>query len=492
MPDSTPLTETDARHLLRRTGFGAPADHVTAAIGRTRGAVVTELLAFRPQGFKPGGKTPTLLAAKWLKFMLKAKSPLQEKLVLFWHDHFATGISKVIIPSLMGLQNQLFRRHCRGDFRTLMKAVNVDPAMVEFLDTARNEKTIPNENYARELMELFTLGVNDENGAPNYLQEDIVQIARAFTGWRRSNKAATFNTTTHDFNAQFEGPPENRGPKDVFKSTGGFGASGIRYAGSGSPFAEGSTEIDAIVDILLAHTDTDGKVTVARRLARRLIEYFAHPEPALAYVDDVVATSGVATSWDLTALLHQIFVHDDFYLSSLPAGAGTKKSVKWPADFVITSLRMLKGKLVGRESSVRGGEFRGLADHMSNMGQILFDPPSVFGWDWETGWLSSATLLARYTFASDLAASSGNNGVKLLKLLDLDDPAANAGAVVDAVTDVFGVTADLTTAERAAMIDYLTDGSPATPVDLTVYEVREKKVSGLLCLVMQSPAYQVH
>jgi uncharacterized protein (DUF1800 family) len=319
-----------------------------------------------------------------------------------------------------------------------------------------------------------------------------VQIARAFTGWRRDRKRVVFNTVTHDFNAEFEGPPENRGPKDVFKSTGGFGASGVRYAGTGSSFAEGTTEIDTLIDILLLHADTDGKTTVARRLARRLIEYFAHPEPALGYIDDVVAMSGFDASWDLTALLHQIFVLDDFYLSSMSAGVGTKKSVKWPADFVVTSLRLLKGKLSGKFSSVRAGEYRGIADHVSSMGQILFDPPSVFGWDWETGWLSSATLLARYTFASDLAASSGNNGIKLFKLLDLYDESADAGDVVDAVSDLFGVTDDLTTAERDAMIDYLTDGSPATPVDLTDYETREKKVSGLVCLVMQSPAYQVH
>src|SRR4029077_15582760 len=115
-----------------------------------------------------------------------------------------------------------------------------------------------------------------ESGAPNYTQADIVQIARAFTGWRRQGKTAAFDPTRHDFNAAYEGPPENRGPKDVFKSTGGFGARGVRYAGTGSLFPEGAAEIDTIIDILLAHTDTDGKVTVARRLARRLIEYFAH------------------------------------------------------------------------------------------------------------------------------------------------------------------------------------------------------------------------
>jgi uncharacterized protein (DUF1800 family) len=492
MPDSTPLDATHARHLLRRTGFGAPPDQVVACTGRTRGAVVGELLAYKPQGFKPGGSSPTLLHAKWIKFMLKTKSPLQEKLVLFWHDHFATGISKVIQTNLMGLQNKLFRVNGKGNFRTLMKAVNVDPAMVEYLDTTRNEKTIPNENYARELMELFTLGVNDESGNPNYTQDDIVQIARAFTGWRRHDKDVNFEQSRHDFNAAYEGPPENRGPKDIFKSTGGFGASGVRYAGTGSSFAEGASEIDTVIDILLAHTDTDGKVTVARRLARRLIEYFAHPEPSLAYVDDVVATSGFGASWNIAALLHAIFVHDDFYLSSAPAGAGTKKSVKWPADLVVSSLRLLKGKLSGKFSVVRGGEYRGIADHLTNMGQILFDPPSVFGWDWETGWLSSATLLARYTFASDVAASSGSNGLKLVKLLDLDDVAADAATVVDAVTDLLGVTDDLTTAERNALIDYLTDGSPATPVNLTDYETREKKVSGLLGLVMQSPSYHVH
>jgi uncharacterized protein (DUF1800 family) len=492
MPDVTPLTATHARHLLRRTGFGAPAEQVTALVGRPRGEVADELLAFKPQGFKPGGKTPALQLAKWVKFMQKAKSPLQEKLVLFWHDHFATGISKVIDTTLMGMQNRLFRRQGKGNFRVLMKAVNVDPAMVEYLDTTRNEKTIPNENYAREVMELFTLGVTDESGNPNYTQEDIVQIARAFTGWRRDGKAVRFISTRHDFNAEYQGPPENRGPKDIFKTTGGFGASGVRYAGTGSSFAEGPTEIDTIVDILLAHTDTDGKVTVARRLARRLIEYFAHPEPSLAYIDDVVVAAGFDSSWDLRALLHHIFVHDDFYLSSEPASAGTKKSVKWPADFVVSSLRLLHGRLTGKFSVVRGGGYHGIADHLTNMGQILFDPPSVFGWDWETGWLSSATLLARYAFASDLAASSGSNGIQLGKLLALDDQSADAGDVVDAVTALLGVTDDLTPAERDALIDYVTDGSPATPLDLTDYETREKKISGLIGLVMQSPAYQVH
>ncbi len=493
MPDNTPLTAPHARHLLRRTGFGAPPDQVAALVGRTRGDAVTGLLAFVPQGFQPGGRFPNQQHDKWVKFMVKSKAPLQEKLVLFWHDHFATGVSKVVITKLMGVQNKLLRRHCKGNFRVLMKAVNKDAAMMEFLDTVRNEKAIPNENYARELLELFTLGVKDEAGNDNYTQDDIVQIARAFTGWRRNDKTAVFTTSRHDFNADYEGPPENRGPKDIFKSTGGFGIDGIRYAGTGSPYAEGAAEIDTIIDILLMHTDGAGKVTVARRLARRLIEFFAHPEPSLAFIDDVVALSGFAGSWDLASLLHQIFVHDDFYLSSAPAGAGTKKSVKWPIDFVVSSLRLLDIRLSGKFSQVNGGDFRPIYDHMTNMGQILFDPPSVFGWDWETGWLSSATLLARYTFASDLASSSAAGGrVRFERLIDLNDASAAPGDVVDTVTDLLGVTDELTPAERDVLIDYLTDGNPGTPVDLTDDVVRDKKVTGLFGLVMQSPAYQVH
>ena len=493
MPDGTILTTAEARHLLRRTGFGAPAAQVAAIVGanRTRGDVVAEMLAAPLQDFSPGGSSQAKQHDKWVKFLLKAKFPLQEKLVLFWHDHFATGVSKVQDYATMARQNQLLRRNAKGNFRVLMKAMNTDPAMTEFLDTVRNEKAIPNENYARELQELFTLGVKDEAGNDNYTQADIVQIARAFTGWGRSRKRPAFYSGRHDFNAEFEGAPENRGPKDIYKTTGGFGATGGRFAGTGSPYEEGETEIDTIIDIILEHRDTDGKVTVARRLARRLIEYFAHPDPSLAFIDAVVTLSSFDTSWSIADLLHQIFVHDDFYLTAQPAGAGTKKSVKWPIDLVVTTLRLLKVKPNGSNAIIRGGDFQRVYDHLTNMGQVLFDPPSVFGWDWESAWLSSATLLARYSFANDVASSQGQS-LRLEKLLDLTNTSADAGDVVDAITDLLGMTDDLLPGDRAVLIDYLTDGSPGATVNLTSGLTRDKKLAGVVGLVLQSPAYQVH
>jgi uncharacterized protein (DUF1800 family) len=140
MADGTPLTLQHAKHLLRRAGFGSSQADAAAFLERnpTRGAAAATLLSFKPAGFKPGGRDLDTIHDKWIKYMLKVKSPLQEKLVLFWHDHFATGISKVLDAKLMSTQNKLFRVHCKGNFKTFVKAVNVDPAMMEFLDTVRN------------------------------------------------------------------------------------------------------------------------------------------------------------------------------------------------------------------------------------------------------------------------------------------------------------------------------------------------------------------
>ncbi|MCC6763251.1 MAG: DUF1800 domain-containing protein [Deltaproteobacteria bacterium] len=495
MADGTPLTLAHARHLLRRTGFGTSQAGAQSFLDAhpTRGAAVTALLGFKPSGFKPGGREHADLHDKWIKYMLKVKSPLQEKLVLFWHDHFATGISKVFETKRMASQNRLFRLNCKGNFRTLVKAVNKDPAMMEFLDTVRNYEEIPNENYARELMELFTLGVKDSAGADNYLQEDVAQIARAFTGWDY-DKEAYLRDYEHDFSDEWPdrglpiGAPSPAGNKRIFEHTGGFGGGGRDFAASG----EGEAEIDTVVDIILEHKDSQGKNTVARRIARRLIEYFAHPSPDQPYIDAVVTASGFDTSFDVAALLHEIFVHDDFYLTAVPpVGAATPKSVRWPIDYVVTSLRLLKMKLKGKEQYVDGGSYNRVLDQLSNMGQVLFDPPSVFGWDWETGWVSSSTMLARYGFARDLTSARGGGGTSFRpdKLMDLD--LSDPNDILTAATDVLGITGDLTAAEEATLITYLTDDGVNPALDLNDYETRNSKLHGLFALLMQTPAFQL-
>ena len=492
--ESTALTAADARHLLRRTGFGAPAKDVARLISRaeTRGSAADRLLGFKPAAFQPAGKDLGLRQNNWLKYMIGAKNPLQEKLVLFWHDHFSTAASKVGNVKLMAAQNKLLRQQGKGNFRTLLQSINRDPAMLEFLDTVRNRKRTPNENYGRELCELFTLGVKDSNGNANYLQEDVVQIARAFTGWGIRKDKASFDDGQHDFAAEY---PE-RGPKVIFTQVGGFGAAGRSYASAG----EGAMEADGVIDILLQHRDSDGRVTVARRIARRLLEFFAHgafaqstPETS-AVVDAVVAASGFDTSWDLTALLRAILVSDTFYETAAPApfGPSTAKSVKWPVDFVVSTLRTVGMKPKGRDTYVDGGSRRSLRSHLQAMGQQLFEPPSVFGWDWEKSWITSATLLARARFARDVisARGSGKTSFQPGTLVDLDLTAP--ADILDATLDALGITDQVTVAQRDVLIDYLTDTGTRSSLDLQNDDVRNRKLNGLFGLLLESPSFQLH
>jgi uncharacterized protein (DUF1800 family) len=498
------LGRARARQLLRRSGFGAlPADVATYQ-NLGAGAAVDRLLAFKPSGFKPNGSGNFFTAQRrqhdnWVKSLLKLQAPeaLREKLVLFWHDHFATGISKVADPKLMGVQNQTIRKNCAGDMRVLVKAMNVDPAMIEWLDTVRNFKEIPNENYARELMELFTLGVFDlslsDPPVPNYAQADIVQIARAFTGhsYNGRSRKHEFHHDDHDVSADF---PE-RGPKVIFQTSGGFGGGGRNYleypvALNDADPGQAAREIDNVIDVLFAHRDSQGQNTIARRTAKRLLEYFAHggfasPTPELMdVVDAVVDRSGFASTFRIRDLVREVLLDEEVYASA--EGDLGKKSVKWPIDYYVGTLRLLGVKVKGGDAFVPGQLGGGTYDRLAEMGQTVLDPPSVFGWDWETSWISSQTLLARYSFATDVITARGSGGMVAKKLfnLSLQDP----GAIVDAVTDLLGVKDDLTPGERGTLVAYMGPG----PIDLNDYDTRNRKLHGLIGLVLESPAYQVH
>jgi len=486
---------TNARHLLRRTGFGATRAAAQDLFDRypTLADAVDALLAFKPTKFKPGGRYIEDAHNHWVKYMVKSHQPLQERLVLFWHDHFATSWDKVQDVGQMQVQNRLLRINGKGNFKTLVKAINKNPAMMEFLDTARNRKHQPNENYARELMELFTLGVNapaaDSGGAKNnYEQEDIVQIARAFTGWDYNDKGiAELDEDRHDQGDAVEDWSPARGPKVIFKTRGGFNAPAGQSFDAGSNF---ELEIDNVIDIIFQHRygpSGNLRPTVADYVARRLITFFAHPEPSDSFVHDIVDTSSFATAFEIQPLLRALLLHDDFFLSAAPPTATAKKSVKWPIDYVVSTLRLLGMKPKGKDLTVPGGNYDQVRGSLIDMGQTLFEPPSVFGWDWELAWVSSSTMLARYNFARDATSARDGGGTSFrperLVDLSLTDP----GDIVDAVTDLLGVSDQLTTTERNAFIDYLGAGS----IDLTDDDTRNRKLNGLFCLVLQSPAYQL-
>lgn len=486
---NTVLTETETRHLLRRAGFGATPKELAKLMkrGYTRGQLVDVLLKYKPKALKAQGSMSEV-TDRWLDLMLKTKTPLLEKLTLFWHDHFATANSTVQDTGQMTRQNGLLRLMSKGNFREFLTRINKDPAMMDFLDTVRNRKRTPNENYPRELLELFTVGVEDETGAPNYAQEDIVQLARAFTGWRLDEKGvAVFRAGSHDFNEEY---PE-RGPKVIFKTHGMFGPAGVDLAAYG----EGPLEIDRAIDILLAHRDSQGQSTVGRRITRRLFEFFAWDAPSTALVDELLAGSGFASTWDVANLVKTILVHDAFYETAVapPYVAGTKRSVKWPVDYLVSTLRLLGVKPKRRRyAGLALEDSASLRSHLDDMGQRLFDPPSVFGWDWESAWISSATLLARFRFARDLAAArvKGKQGFHPEKLMPMSLQAPDD--ILDAASNLLGLTEQLTAHDRALYLDYLTDGGSRAALDLEDLDTRGRKLHGLFALLLQSPAYQLH
>ncbi len=248
-----------------------------------------------------------------------------------------------------------------------------------------------------------------------------------------------------------------------------------------------------MTEILLAHRDSEGKVTTARRIARRLLEFFCHGgyatvTPAVKdVVDQLVAASGFDVTWELTPLLREIFVHDAFYDQ-----AATPSSVKWPIDYVVGTFRLLKVKPKGRWAYIDGGEYRGVYDTLADMGQVVFEPPSVFGWDWELSWVNSATLLARAGFARDVTSARGRsaNHLRPEKLMSL--ALTSPDEILDAAADVLGIKESLGAAERAALIAYLTDGGAVSSLDLTDWDVRNRKLHGLFALLVQSPVYQLH
>ena len=493
---NTVLTEDAARHLLRRTGFGATQKDIDKIVdaAETRGQAADRLLDFDPKKFRPRNKSIVIAHNKWIKYMTRTKFQLQEKLVLFWHDHFATSDDVVADPIQMAEQNRTLRRNCKGDFRVMMKEINRDPAMMDFLDTVRNRKEEPNENYGRELLELFTENVTNLDGTENnYTQEDIVQIARAFTGWRVNDKDEPYFTLSrHDTGTGNPADPyPERGPKVIFQNKAPFGPAGFDFGAAAGTAYE--TEIDHVTDAIFMHQDSSGRNVVAHWIAYRLITYFADPDPTTTYVENMVSASNFDVDFNIANLLREIFVSDEFYAGLTDP---TKLSVKWPVDFVISTLRVLGMKLKSRFQYVNGGSFDTIDDELEAMGQLLFEPPSVFGWDWETKWINSSTLLARYGFARDIVAARGKGRTTFRpeRLFDFaESPAVDPDIVVDAVSGLLGVSNAFTlgSPERAALVDYLTDGVPGT-VDFSDFTTRDKKLRGMVSLVLQSPAYMVH
>lgn len=277
----------------------------------------------------------------WLMRMIDTSAPLLEKTTLFWHGHFACRSNN---PMFAQQLNNIQRQHALGSFRTLLIEVSKSPAMLQYLNNQQNRKGRPNENFARELMELFTLGIG------NYTEQDIKESARSFTGW------------TYDRDGSFQLRPtyHDEGNKTFFGKTGNF---------------DGET----IIDIILENPKT------ATFIARKLYIFFVNETPNEAHIKEL-ATYFYAQEYNISAVLKKMFTSDWFYEAS---NVGTK--IKSPTEFLVN---------LSREFFVTYNKPQVLISLQSSLGQYLFNPPNVAGWPGGKSWIDSSSLMLRMKIPS--------------------------------------------------------------------------------------------
>ncbi|SMG23803.1 DUF1800 domain-containing protein [Paraburkholderia susongensis] len=367
----------DARFFLTRAGFAPDNAELAQYAGLTREQAVDRMLATtRTDAISPlpewvAEPIPTraersawstderreqqrllsqryeLLRAWWLREMLNTPSPLTERMTLFWHNHFTSGQDKVPYPQRMAQQNMLLRRHALGNFGEMLHDVAKDPAMLQYLDGASNRKGRPNENFAREVMELFTLGEG------HYTQRDVAEAARAYTGWSLDPDTQTYvwRADQHD-----------DGEKTVLGQAGPFDG-------------------DQVLDILLARPETATFVTT--KLWREFVS--DTPDPARI---EPIAGQFRASHYDIKAALRGLFLSDAFWSDDTRGVL-----VKSPVEFVVGTLRAFD---IGYDNTAP------FAAQTRALGENLFYPPNVKGWPGGTTWINSSTLLARKQFVEQL------------------------------------------------------------------------------------------
>jgi len=351
-PDSArPWNLALAAHLYRRAGFAASWPELEAAAEMQPQQVVRRLLeggddaaSFQDESRQfadtiLASGDPQRLSAWWVYTMLRTPHPLLEKTTLFWHGHFATSADKVQAAAPMLAQNRLLREHALGNFAHLTHAIARDPAMLVYLDSVTNRKAHPNENFARELMELFCLGEG------NYTEQDVQQLARCFTGWEIRRFRFRFNRYQHD-----------AGDKTILGQSGTF------------PDAEA-------IDVVLAQPDAP------RFIVRKLVHYFVWDEPAVPEaLIEPLANELRENQWDVAPTIARI-LGSNLFFSSHAVG----RKIRSPVELVVGSMRALEG-------SANAGQ---LANHLVELGQGLFYPPNVKGWEGGRAWINASTLLGR-------------------------------------------------------------------------------------------------
>lgn len=440
-PYSGRLDVPAAAHLLRRAGFGGTPDEIARFTGMTAADAAASLVGMPAvEGIAPPSELESVGLGRpanrrimldvqlwWLNRMLTTPAPLQEKMALYFHGHF-TSRGTPRFPWITYNQNMLFRRHALGNLRELTRNVSKDAAMLIFLDGNVNVAAHPNENYARELMELFTLGVDQ------YTENDVRESARAWTGWHvdRRDDTVSFNPATHD-----------GGVKQFLGRRGNFNG-------------------DHIVDIIFEQPQC------ARFFAASLLNWFVYNDPEQRLVE-TVAHLLRRHDYELSPVVETILGSEVFY-----SERAYRALVKSPVEFVVGSYKTLG--LGAMDLSV--------LDALQQMGQRIFFPPTVAGWPGGANWLTSGTMIARQNFLSRLLNSQTANGSPWLGNLSLH-PATAAQRVAQNV-----LQEDVAPAALHEIEGFLSGTGSAALAELSAENFQQRS-SGAVYLAMATPAYQL-
>ncbi|HIM49492.1 MAG: hypothetical protein CL755_14440 [Chloroflexi bacterium] len=381
-------------HLMRRAGFGATHEELDQYVAKGYDATVEELinppdnmpagdmiglLRYMPNCLLPGG-VPQPGQYNWMYNMITTKRPLEEKVALFWHQVFATGNSKVDNCDQMLEQLVMFRKYGMGNYREMLVELSKNPAMLYWLDNNENHRDAVNENWGRELLELFSLGVS------NYTEVDVREASRAFTGWTIAPKLPRQPFGRFPWAFEYLGEDHDDGEKTFLGHTGNLNG-------------------EDIIDIIVKEPAT------ARFICRHLYSFFVADEvqvPAWTIQDardedalEMMINAFEESGYEIKAVLRTMF-NSDFFKNA------RYSKIKSPAEVVASTLKMV-GSYQRPEPTIPD-----IGPEATYMGQSLLDPPSVEGWYTGQEWINSGSLLARINFVADRVANTSLPGIQTI------------------------------------------------------------------------------
>ena len=445
-------------HLIRRAGFGATRDELEAYVAKGYEATVEELL--HPQGDShleddvveryyieiDDMRQATSASGWWLYRMVNDSSPLREKMTLFWHSLFATAYEKIMNGRANAAQIETFRKNCLGDMGTILLEMSKDPSMIIWLDNDTNHKDAPNENYGRELLELFSMGVG------NYTEEDVKACTRAFTGWTIANFIPRYPWGAFPLEFEYRPDDHDDDEKEFLGETG-------RLDGGD------------IIDIIVRQPAT------ARFIAGKLYNFFVSDDPPTEEAIQILTDTYFESGYDIRAVM-QTLLNSEFFKEARFA------KVKSPAELVAGVLR-----LAGDFEELKPGLME-LAMESAYMGQELLNPPTVEGWHTGKEWIDSGSLVGRVNFAADQVGNTGSPGIQaIIRRLSAQGTSMSPEELVDRCLELIGPL-DVGEKTRSPLVAQASRGGEVRFGTLKEQEQLAQRVGEMLQLIVATREFQ--